>query len=161
MKIWPPSSSATTLPGRVRPRRVFLGGHAAADWPVVDRIPAGGDPLELACGTGVWTERLVDRAARVVALDAAPEMIAIAPGPSAAGQLHMCRRVAVARRAPVRHRVLRILPLPRATGTLRRVLGWSHRLPIADGRVVFVDEHLSRAGQENWRADQVAERRRL
>jgi hypothetical protein len=25
---------------------------------------------------------------------------------------------------------------------------------------VFVDEHLSRAGQENWRADQVAERRR-
>jgi ubiquinone/menaquinone biosynthesis C-methylase UbiE len=33
--------------------------------------------LELACGTGIWTQELVKLAQRVTALDASPEMIAI------------------------------------------------------------------------------------
>lgn len=33
--------------------------------------------LELACGTGLWTERLASTARRVVAVDASPEVIAI------------------------------------------------------------------------------------
>ena len=37
-----------------------------------------GDVLELACGTGLWTERLVGQAASLTAVDASPEMIAIA-----------------------------------------------------------------------------------
>jgi demethylmenaquinone methyltransferase/2-methoxy-6-polyprenyl-1,4-benzoquinol methylase len=37
----------------------------------------GGDVLELACGTGIWTRRLVTAAARLTAVDASPEMIAI------------------------------------------------------------------------------------
>lgn len=36
-----------------------------------------GEVLELACGTGLWTELLAATATRVAALDAAPEMIAI------------------------------------------------------------------------------------
>jgi demethylmenaquinone methyltransferase/2-methoxy-6-polyprenyl-1,4-benzoquinol methylase len=36
-----------------------------------------GEVLELACGTGLWTRHLVDRHARVVAVDASPEVIAI------------------------------------------------------------------------------------
>src|SRR5206468_2884444 len=35
-----------------------------------------GDVLELACGSGVWTERLQRSAASVTAVDAAPEMLA-------------------------------------------------------------------------------------
>lgn len=35
-----------------------------------------GEVLELACGTGLWTRRLVPHAARVVAVDAAPEALA-------------------------------------------------------------------------------------
>jgi ubiquinone/menaquinone biosynthesis C-methylase UbiE len=45
-----------------------------------------GDVLELACGSGVWTERLQRSAASVTAVDAAPEMLARARtrlGPSA------------------------------------------------------------------------------
>src|SRR4030095_4843154 len=36
-----------------------------------------GEVLELACGTGLWTQHLVRQHSRVVALDASPEAIAI------------------------------------------------------------------------------------
>ncbi|WP_055550542.1 class I SAM-dependent methyltransferase [Streptomyces kanamyceticus] len=44
----------------------------------IAQLPIHGDVLELACGTGQWTQQLVDRARTVTAVDAAPEMIAIA-----------------------------------------------------------------------------------
>ncbi|MFZ0090239.1 MAG: methyltransferase domain-containing protein [Solirubrobacteraceae bacterium] len=37
----------------------------------------GGEVLELACGTGLWTRRLVTHASRLTAVDAAPEVLAI------------------------------------------------------------------------------------
>ena len=37
-----------------------------------------GEVLELACGPGTWTPRLLQRASRVTAVDAAPEMLALA-----------------------------------------------------------------------------------
>jgi SAM-dependent methyltransferase len=45
-----------------------------------------GDVLELACGSGIWTERLLGSAQTVTAVDGAPEMLALAQsrvGPSA------------------------------------------------------------------------------
>lgn len=36
-----------------------------------------GDVLEMACGTGIWTEQLLGISQRVTALDASPEMLAI------------------------------------------------------------------------------------
>jgi SAM-dependent methyltransferase len=41
------------------------------------RFDPRGDVLELACGTGLWTRRLVDYATHVTAVDAAPEVLAI------------------------------------------------------------------------------------
>ena len=41
-----------------------------------------GDVLELACGTGLWTERLARHADRVDAVDAAPEVLEVAPSPA-------------------------------------------------------------------------------
>lgn len=41
----------------------------------LDRAQLDGDVVELACGSGFWTERLVAGGARVTAFDGAPEML--------------------------------------------------------------------------------------
>ncbi len=41
----------------------------------LERFDARGDVLELACGTGLWTQHLVRTAKRVTAVDASPEVI--------------------------------------------------------------------------------------
>jgi SAM-dependent methyltransferase len=49
------------------------------DWSQsIDELPITGDVLELACGSGRWTRLLAARARSVTAVDAAPEMLAIA-----------------------------------------------------------------------------------
>jgi SAM-dependent methyltransferase len=66
--------------------RYDRGGEANAAWfaeaaelrAALDRFEPGGRVLELACGTGIWTERLAEHASELVALDAAPEAIEIA-----------------------------------------------------------------------------------
>jgi 2-polyprenyl-3-methyl-5-hydroxy-6-metoxy-1,4-benzoquinol methylase len=45
---------------------------------LVRHLQPGGDLLEIACGTGLWTRHLAGCAATVTAIDAAPEMIALA-----------------------------------------------------------------------------------
>jgi SAM-dependent methyltransferase len=62
------------------------GPEANAGWlgdlAVVERAlsaaPLHGDCVELATGTGYWTERIIDRVTRLWALDAAPEVLEIA-----------------------------------------------------------------------------------
>jgi SAM-dependent methyltransferase len=44
----------------------------------IEELPVAGDVLELACGTGHWTPLLAARAHSVTALDAAPEVLALA-----------------------------------------------------------------------------------
>lgn len=45
---------------------------------LAEGLPITGDVLELACGTGQWTRFLAARDHRVTAVDAAPEMLAMA-----------------------------------------------------------------------------------
>jgi SAM-dependent methyltransferase len=44
---------------------------------VLARFDPRGEVLELACGTGLWTRRLVGYASRVTAVDGSPEVLAI------------------------------------------------------------------------------------
>jgi SAM-dependent methyltransferase len=44
---------------------------------VLQSTVQGEDVLELACGTGLWTQRLAENNRRIVAVDASPEVIAI------------------------------------------------------------------------------------
>ena len=54
---------------------VYLG----KDWNrCIEELPIAGDVLELACGSGHWTRLLAARARSVTAVDAAPEMLALA-----------------------------------------------------------------------------------
>ena len=54
----------------------FGGGDELAA--ALDEVRPTGDVLELACGTGHWTHRLLPHATSVTAVDASPEMLAIA-----------------------------------------------------------------------------------
>jgi ubiquinone/menaquinone biosynthesis C-methylase UbiE len=53
--------------------------YLGKDWDrCMQELPIAGDVLELACGSGQWTRLLAARARSVTAVDAAPEMLAIA-----------------------------------------------------------------------------------
>jgi ubiquinone/menaquinone biosynthesis C-methylase UbiE len=53
--------------------------YLGKDWDrCIEELPITGDMLELACGTGHWTPMLAARARSVTALDAAPEVLALA-----------------------------------------------------------------------------------
>jgi demethylmenaquinone methyltransferase/2-methoxy-6-polyprenyl-1,4-benzoquinol methylase len=51
--------------------------EAQAVFEALARTGMGGDVLELAPGTGIWTERVAPLAATVTAVDASPEMLAL------------------------------------------------------------------------------------
>lgn len=125
---------------------------------VVEHVPAGTDVVELACGTGVWTERLAERARTLTAVDAAPEMIALARArvPTA----EFVSADVLGWRPPRRYDVaffgfwLSHVPAERFADFWTVVAGCL----VEGGQAVFVDEHASGAGKERWLSGEVAER---
>ncbi len=72
----------------LRRGRYDRGPEANADWfaevslvrAALAEFDPAGDVLELACGTGLWTEPLLAAARRITAVDAAPETLALNRG---------------------------------------------------------------------------------
>jgi 2-polyprenyl-3-methyl-5-hydroxy-6-metoxy-1,4-benzoquinol methylase len=62
-----------------RPQEANARWFAEADeiFAALDALGVEGDVLELAAGTGIWTERLVRSANSITVVDASPEMMAI------------------------------------------------------------------------------------
>jgi len=129
---------------------------------VAEMRPAG-SVLEIACGTGLWTEALARWTDTVTAIDAAPEAVAIARD-----------RVRPAR---VRFEVADVFSWD--PGTRFDVIffsAWLSHVPASrfgefwrslggllapNGRVLFIDEHVDERGKEAYLAgrDEVIERR--
>ena len=79
-----------------------------------------GSTLELAAGTGIWTRKLVRLAERVVAVDANAETLALNTSDA---ELVRADVFDWRPERDLRPRLLLLLALARAGGTLRRVLG--------------------------------------
>jgi SAM-dependent methyltransferase len=125
---------------------------------VIDAVPSGRDVLELACGTGMWTQLLALRSRTLTAVDAAPEMIELAR-PRAPGATFVAADI-LRWRPPRRYDVVFFgFWLSHVPGSEFTDF-WTF---VADclvdgGKAVFVDEHVAGAGKERWLADGVVER---
>jgi SAM-dependent methyltransferase len=121
---------------------------------LLDQLRPDGDILEIACGTGIWTRHLAGHARSLTALDAAPEMIALAR-----------QRVADPSVAFVAADVLDWVPLRRYDTVFFGF--WLSHVPASafgrfwsvvrsalagDGRVLFVDDLPEAAGRETYLA---------
>jgi demethylmenaquinone methyltransferase/2-methoxy-6-polyprenyl-1,4-benzoquinol methylase len=130
---------------------------------LVAQMRPAGSVLEIACGTGLWTEALAGPADTVTAIDAAPEAVRIARDRVRAA--HVTFEVAdvftwdpgtrfdvVFFSAWLSH-----VPLNRFERFWESLRG----LLAEDGRVLFIDEHVDEREKETYLADrdEVVERR--
>ena len=92
---------------------------------VLTKLAPTGRALELACGTGVWTESLATRVQSVTAIDGSPEMLALARQRLGDTPVTLVEDgfVRLAARRSVRHDLLCVLALPRTAQSFRVVLG--------------------------------------
>jgi 2-polyprenyl-3-methyl-5-hydroxy-6-metoxy-1,4-benzoquinol methylase len=129
---------------------------------VAEMRPAG-SVLEIACGTGLWTEALAEQADAVTAIDAAPEAVAIARGRVRSGRVSFEVADVFSWDPGARFDViffsawLSHVPASRF-GQFWQLLA---KLLAKNGRVLFIDEHIDERGKEAYVAgrDEVVERR--
>ncbi|HEY1627682.1 MAG TPA: class I SAM-dependent methyltransferase [Streptosporangiaceae bacterium] len=130
---------------------------------LVAELRPAGNVLEIACGTGLWTEALASWAGSLTAVDSAPEAVAIAR-----------ERV---RPASVSFAVADVFSWdPGARFDVVFFSAWLSHVPgdrfaqfwqslagllAPDGRVLFIDEHVGERGKESYvpGRDDVVERR--
>lgn len=117
---------------------------------LVARMQPTGAVLEIACGTGLWTEALADRAEAVTAIDAAPEAIAIARDRVPAARVRFEVADVFSWTTTARFDVvffsawLSHVPSDRFEQFWRSLRG----LLTPGGRVLFVDEHIDARQKE-------------
>lgn len=136
--------------------------HARIARLVAEMWPAG-RVLEIACGTGLWTRALAEVAETVTAIDAAPEAVAIARGRVRSANVSFEVADAFSWRAAARFDVIFFSAWLSHVPASRFERFWEslQSLLAADGRVLFIDEHVDERGKEAYVAGQqeVVERR--
>jgi ubiquinone/menaquinone biosynthesis C-methylase UbiE len=142
-------------------------GSVAAARALIARLVAEMDPsgrvLELACGTGLWTEALADVADTVVAIDAAPEMVAIARDRVRSGNVRFEVADVFSWTAEDRFDVIFFSAWLSHVPMSRFEQFWLmlRRLLAEDGRVLFIDEPIDVREKEAFipGMDEIVERR--
>jgi len=128
-------------------------GDLAAAGDRIDRITSrlrlDGRILELACGTGMWTRSIAGRATELIAVDTSPEALAIARTRCPETVELVCADALEwlpDRRYDVVFFAFWLSHVP--SSRLDGFFGHLQRLLTPAGRVVFVDEHVSRADND-------------
>lgn len=122
-----------------------------------------GSVLEIACGTGLWTEALAGRADTVTAIDAAPEVVEIARDRVRAANVRFEVADVFSWDPGGRFDViffsawLSHVPMSRFDQFWRSL----RRLLAVDGRVLFIDEHVDERAKEAYvdGREEIVERR--
>src|SRR5262249_36496054 len=123
---------------------------------LVDEMRPTGRVLEIACGTGLWTQALATVADTVTAIDAAPEAVRIAPERVPAANVSfevadVFAWTAAADAGPTYDVIffsawLSHVPTDRVDQFWQSLRGWL----AADGRVLFIDEHVDERDKEAY-----------
>ena len=129
---------------------------------VAEMRPAG-SVLEIACGTGLWTEALAGLADTVTAIDAAPEVVEIARDRVRSANVSFEVADVFSWTPAARFDVIFFSAWLSHVPANRFEQFWQWlRGPLAvDGRVLFIDEHVDEREKEAYVAgrDEVVERR--
>lgn len=128
---------------------------------VAEMRPAG-SVLEIACGTGLWTGALARWADTVTAIDAAPEMVAIARDRARLANASFEVADVFSWDPGTRFDVIFFSAWLSHVPTSRFGQFWQllRNLLAGNGRVLFIDEHIDERGKETYVAgrDEVVER---
>jgi len=142
-------------------------GDVAAARARIARLVAGlrpaGNVLEVACGTGLWTEALARLADSVTAIDAAPEAVEIARARVTSANVSFEVADVFSWAPGARFDVIFFSAWLSHVPADRFEQFWQslRNLLAGDGRVLFIDEHIDERGKEAYVAgqDEVVERR--
>jgi len=122
---------------------------------LVAEMQPSGAILEIACGTGLWTEALAPRADSLTALDVAPEALAIARDRVTSDNVTFEVADIFAWQTATRFDVIFFSAWLSHVPTGRFDEFWQllRGLLAGSGRVLFIDEHISERAKENYLAD--------
>jgi ubiquinone/menaquinone biosynthesis C-methylase UbiE len=127
---------------------------------ITSRLPRNASTLELACGTGMWTEALAQRTEEITAVDASPEAIAIAERRCPESVTFVCADIwqwLPDRRYQLIFFAFWLSHVP--TSRLATFFRLLDRALEPSGEVIFVDEQESQASEEKRTSDpEVVER---
>jgi 2-polyprenyl-3-methyl-5-hydroxy-6-metoxy-1,4-benzoquinol methylase len=130
---------------------------------LVAQMQPRGRVLEIACGTGLWTEALAGRADTVVAIDAAPEALAIARDRVRSGNVTFAVADVFTWTTDDRFDVIFFSAWLSHVPMSRFESFWQMLRPLLaeGGRVLFIDEHVDERPKEAYvpGADEIVQRR--
>jgi demethylmenaquinone methyltransferase/2-methoxy-6-polyprenyl-1,4-benzoquinol methylase len=129
---------------------------------IIAEMQPSGSVLEIACGTGLWTEALAGRVETVTAIDLAPEAVAIARDRVRANNVRFEVADVFSWQTAARFDViffsawLSHVPMSRFEQFWRQLRG----MLAEGGRVLFIDEHIDDRAKETYLpgGDEIVER---